>query len=610
MADIFNTINSSTPNSVARAIANEVVAGKNAIASALSNKGQSVENSDTFESMANKILSITGEVNVTPIQGIPSDWHDLAQVVASNTLAEFPYSFAILLSKGMQSILLTGSNRYITSDGGFFAGDRMHTFDVSKDDIGGDINATFSGTLCGLTSPITIQANNVGSVGNVRLTGNGTSINTLIDSWNITNPTNQLTLTEGDGTQIPTAGFKGVVSGMTTVVELCENAGGDFGNITLIADGIKSINTLVSEWNASNPTKQIIIVSGNSAQIPTANITLITEDVLLTGGVIGNVGKSTRWVIFLNNADNRQPGYNFGTTLNAQNKTIVGQILTIMINNVSINNIVLTDTTLANYIFCGTDLEELRFPAVSLRGTQVQSLNIPAGIKKLYFNSGGNGLGVIANVISFKSLILPPGLELVVFGQTGFSSSGITSLRLPDSILAVVGGGSLNIFSSSRLGYVYLSNPRDLFTLELNGCNDLSIVEVKIGWNWTLNIGTTSPLTAPSILALFNNFVDKRKDGINPTTVTTSTSSNVVTAVNGNFTKVFHVGEFITIGGVSKAIRSIESDDQLTLTSIAGTTGIGQAYNINKTLTIGATNLAKMTAEELLIATNKGWTLL
>jgi len=47
----------------------------------------------------------------------------------------------------------------------------------------------------------------------------------------------------------------------------------------------------------------------------------------------------------------------------------------------------------------------------------------------------------------------------------------------------------------------------------------------------------------------------------------------------------------------------------LTLTANAAATGTGLAYNINKTLTLGATNLARVSAPEIAVATAKGWTI-
>lgn len=65
--------------------------------------------------------------------------------------------------------------------------------------------ATFTGQVAGMTSAITLTANTVGTNGNaIVLTGNGTlTITQLIAAWNGTFPGNQVTLSAGDGTQVP-----------------------------------------------------------------------------------------------------------------------------------------------------------------------------------------------------------------------------------------------------------------------------------------------------------------------------------------------------------------------------------------------------------------------
>ena len=65
--------------------------------------------------------------------------------------------------------------------------------------------ASFSGTLSGTSTAVSILANVPGSNGNfVALVFNGSNtIAAAIATWNLANPSNQVTLTSGDGTQIP-----------------------------------------------------------------------------------------------------------------------------------------------------------------------------------------------------------------------------------------------------------------------------------------------------------------------------------------------------------------------------------------------------------------------
>lgn len=67
--------------------------------------------------------------------------------------------------------------------------------------------ASFSGIPAGASTTVTLTANNPGSAGNsIALVFNGsTTIAAAVAAWNIANPTNQVTLTFGVGTQTPTS---------------------------------------------------------------------------------------------------------------------------------------------------------------------------------------------------------------------------------------------------------------------------------------------------------------------------------------------------------------------------------------------------------------------
>lgn len=65
--------------------------------------------------------------------------------------------------------------------------------------------AFFTGQIAGMTSNVSISANDPGVIGNsVSLSFDGsTSITTAISNWNTGNPSNHATLTSGNGSQIP-----------------------------------------------------------------------------------------------------------------------------------------------------------------------------------------------------------------------------------------------------------------------------------------------------------------------------------------------------------------------------------------------------------------------
>lgn len=135
--------------------------------------------------------------------------------------------------------------------------------------------ASFTGLIAGMTSSVTITANTLGTSGNsVLLNGDGTSsINILISNWNIANPSNQITLAFGNGSQVPDAGsyasFMGVVPGVSTSVTITANVIGAGGNsVALTGDGTSSINTLITNWNTANPSNTIVLSAGDGTQVP------------------------------------------------------------------------------------------------------------------------------------------------------------------------------------------------------------------------------------------------------------------------------------------------------------------------------------------------------
>jgi len=69
------------------------------------------------------------------------------------------------------------------------------------------VKAYFFGQTVGMTEDVFIRANNVGTTGNITLTFNGsTTINSAISTWNSANPSNQVTLVSGTGSQTPNNG--------------------------------------------------------------------------------------------------------------------------------------------------------------------------------------------------------------------------------------------------------------------------------------------------------------------------------------------------------------------------------------------------------------------
>jgi hypothetical protein len=699
MANIFNQINASTPNSVARPIANEVVAGKNAIAASLVTLGQPVTIEDTFQTMADKMKLIVRNVDVTPIAGNPTDWHDLAQVVAQNggLLTDYPYYFAILLNKFPKSINLSGSNFYLTSDGYASTESRMHTFDIAKDEVGADAYADFTGKVAGLATDITITADNVGAVGNIKLANGASTITELITEWNVAHPTNTITLTSGDGTQVPLVRFFGTVAGITTSVDIKQDAGTTWvETITLVADGVKSVATLVSDWNTANPTQTLTVASGVTTQIPTDDIVLTQDEIQLGGGFIGNAGKSTRWVIFANSINNTSPIYDFGATVNAQSITMGVHLLQCFIGGINPVNLNFYSASAANtcplrggLFFAdrtgldssieftlkqnalqGCTFTRLKFPNAPVTnwrsGTAPSTIMLPnlvnvsfsEGTEEIFATLNLLGATVSAATSLVSSFRVPNSCKrlFISSGATAFYGSKIQELRFPTGMTDIwigatpLGAGSSNMrmFDSSiflqrviipqvenlclsnsttgvamntlyklfqnctALEYLEIGTPTKFFAQNsgFEGCTALTNIVIGSNWRYGLAITTSAtdcPLTVASMNAMFANLKN-----LTPYLIGTVSTTNNTTLITGDgtqdFREVLSVGETMIVNSIGRIVASV-TQNTVTLTTTVSGTASGLSWSAPKTITLGATNLAKMSAGELEVATDKGFTL-
>jgi hypothetical protein len=139
--------------------------------------------------------------------------------------------------------------------------------------------ASFVGLVSGLTSSITVTANVLGVSGNsVLLTGDGSSnVSLLISNWNTAHPSNQITLTAGTGTQVPSLSASIQLSGGSTPFNLVSVQPGD--------------NVLIgSDFNLSNQGATGIwqIISTTSTSFSVVNSTGIVEGPITLGSGYAN----------------------------------------------------------------------------------------------------------------------------------------------------------------------------------------------------------------------------------------------------------------------------------------------------------------------------------
>jgi hypothetical protein len=101
--------------------------------------------------------------------------------------------------------------------------------------------------------------------------------------------------------------FQGIQTGMTTSVIIKTIDTSVSGPITLTANGVDTIDTIIFDHNFVNPTNQVYLYSGNGLQVPSANITLEskagqlnwTDDLFLNF-----IGGRLRYRILKNEASN------------------------------------------------------------------------------------------------------------------------------------------------------------------------------------------------------------------------------------------------------------------------------------------------------------------
>lgn len=134
--------------------------------------------------------------------------------------------------------------------------------------------ATYAGTLAGTSNPILVTADNIWSVWNVTpQTYNGIqTIQDGIDTWNTNNPGNTVTLTSGDGTQIPSNKTKLTLTGGNDAYTYnLEWGGSSAGQIAYLQD-VKLKDFAVTGKNSTLSMKGWSIDWGNFSGVKTLNI--------------------------------------------------------------------------------------------------------------------------------------------------------------------------------------------------------------------------------------------------------------------------------------------------------------------------------------------------
>jgi hypothetical protein len=492
----------------------EMNEGKSRVSAALTMKGQNSTPIDTYEQLAQKVLAITGDVTVTPLDGWNSSWHDLAYEVSQWNDAEFPFSFAILLTPGTSSIFLYGADKYKLSDGRILTGAQSVNF--MQNEVGRESKLT-KYVIYRTSTPY--FAMTFGNYANTPLN------NSIIAAYNYMNDMSAISFTA-----VNIARFINDASVVNPLV-----FGGDRKLITLQSlqfdsCGISKFVFPEFSIDASDLEKSLAI-----------------------------------------------PSYFFRSSTISE-VVFPNQLKTLVINDLAFHNC----GRITHLIF-PENLQSLSTVSNSFQScTGLVSLNFPNSLRSLSLGSN-----TFRDCFAIKSLLTNSGLLSITIGSGCFLNTTFAYIFLSKSISSISG---------------------------VNAITTLVEAELENGWMTSVNLSNTALVTESVKSKLLDRLADKRGDGVNSTTATMTTTSSVITFINGNCLNIFRPGDTITlVGGTVRTILSVDSQNQVTLTANGSHNLTNVAYNTNKILTLSSAvkaNLATVYgaswADEY---TNRGWTI-
>lgn len=179
--------------------------------------------------------AITGQFDLVSASAIldaeVDTWADLPQTVGDppvgSTFFVKSSTGVWLVNRRSAGIWLRTSNTGVRADDWTYGGDypvnsvagKVGNVTLTASDVGAAAaqhaashaagrQAIFVGTVAGMTTPVTIQADNAGTAGNsITLSFNGSSdIDTVLAAWNSANPSNLASVVFGDTAQVPNNG--------------------------------------------------------------------------------------------------------------------------------------------------------------------------------------------------------------------------------------------------------------------------------------------------------------------------------------------------------------------------------------------------------------------
>ena len=356
---------------------------------------------------------------------------------------------------------------------------------------------------------------------------------------------------------------------------------------------------MASVYDASKPYMYALLITRDT---PQDILNSFTDGEVVSIGGDADAGKITKYVVF------KRATQVFNASYNANFKNY---LLGCAAYNADMLNVSFYGSFLS-FMFYNADysVSKLAFNLSQFQATKLTFFVTP-NVAEIQFPQNNAFYGANMSYVILQSA--QTGMT-ISGANTWYGCTSLTTFTFPQSLTSLTISGIQTWQNCSSLTTLSFPNCRDYFSCVAFGGTFTSLITIILGagWKWTFATSASTVQSHDSIVANFAALIDKRADGVNPTTVTSATNSPIITGVNSQFTKVFvgGIGQTISIdGGANLTILSVDSDTQLTLTTNSNKTGSGLSYNIQKTLTLGATNLARVSSAEIAVGTNKGWTI-
>ena len=304
----------------------------------------------------------------------------------------------------------------------------------------------------------------------------------------------------------------------------------------------------------------------------------------------------------------------------------------ILYTNVATANITISDATNKNYLYCyfgdctpslsfgvssntnSSRVEGIRFsPITNVTSINTQAFYSCSSLTSIIIPNSVTSIGIqtFSNCSSLTSITIPNSVTSI--GSAGFNAcSSLASIIIPNSVTSI---SDYAFYYCYSLASITIPNSvPSIGTYAFRNCSSLASITIpnsvtSIGSQAFYNCSALASIIIPNSVTNIGDYVFQNCYSLTSITFLSIPTTFPTTSIISSTRKVYNV---TLPSGWNKTINLVASttaaDCVLTHRCIlaifnnlaSGVTGL--------TLTLGATNLARMSAEEIAIATNKGWT--